>query len=394
MENTKQKNQAAETTPSDYAPVMKEVEKFGKVEEQASLFCKMTVVEREEIMDECLSKISEGDWSRKLDSELIVNMVDVISSMFFANYADIEDNISAPDKTNSIYGVLLKSDWILKILLDIFSKEDYPYADLKVLDKISTGSKTIDHINKVFLRFISFCFFFNEYIDKGLFTKNIRGVFKDKYNRYYKKRFPDAELTIEKIFKNGIRRIDKEKEMRAYAFGALLFDIGKIRDIKYHDGSDPYDEDLVKRHSFFGFNIIAKAKQYPFDVMAMSVFHHEYYDGNGSYNFTKPILTKLPGNKTAEKNKKYLISYDKDDFINGFSLSFFPCKVIEILDVFDALTGKKNMSVIEAFKLMKKQFITKNLKIDPILFKIFLEYNVRCGTIGKQEMGEIDSIII
>ncbi len=395
----------------DEAVLKKEVEKFGRVEEQESLFRKMTVVEREEVLDECIGKLSEGavvsegtvvtegsvvsggGLSKKLDIALIINMVNVISNTFYANNADIEANVTTESQKDNIFGVLVKSDWIVKLIINHFSRENYPYADLKLIDKISTGSKTIDHINKTFIRFISFCSFYNEYIDKGLFTKNIRGCYKDKYYRFYKKHFPEAEVTIEKIFQNGIRRIEKEKEMPVYALGALLFDIGKIRDIKYHDGTDPYSEEMVKRHTLNGFNMLMKTKQYSFEVVAMSVFHHEYYSGKGSYNFTKPLLSKFSGKKTVEENIKYFITYDKDEFLTGVALSYFPCKVIEIVDIFNALTGKKNFSAIEAMKIMKKEFITKNLRIDPILFKIFMEYNVTCGVISVKEMEDIDAII-
>ncbi|MBN2402908.1 MAG: hypothetical protein JXN64_10970 [Spirochaetes bacterium] len=379
--------------PEDEAAVMKKVEKFGKVEEQAASFRQMTVVEREEVLDECITKLSEGEQSKKLDIALIVKMVNVISSTFYANNADIEANIETQSQKDNIFGVLVKSDWIVKLILNHFSQGNYLYSDLKLIDKISTGSETIDHINRTFLRFVSFCTFFNEYIDKGLFTKNIRGLYKDKYHRYYKKRFPDAEVTIEKIFQNGIRRIEKDEEMRAYALGALLFDIGKIRDIKYHDGADPYNEEIVKKHALNGFNMIVKAKQYPFEVTAMAVFHHEYYGGKGSYNFTRPLLSKLSGKKTAEENIKFFITYDKDEFINGVSLSYFPCKIIEIVDVFDALYSKKSLPVAEALKIMKKEYITKSLRIDPILFRIFIEYCVKCGTATEKEKEEIDSII-
>ena len=169
-------------------------------------------------------------------------------------------------------------------------------------------------------------------------------MYKDRYHRYYKKRFPDVEVTIEKIFQDGVRRIDMEKEIEAYSLGALLFDMGKIRDIKYHDSADPFNEETIKKHVLNGFNMIVKAKQYPFDVMAMAVFHHEYYGGKGSYNFTKPLLSKFSGKKFTEDNIKYFITYDKDQFINGTALSYFPCKMIEMLDVFDALTGKKSIS--------------------------------------------------
>jgi HD-GYP domain-containing protein (c-di-GMP phosphodiesterase class II) len=377
----------------DETTLKKETAKFGRVEEQEALFRKMTVVEREEVLDDCITRLHEDGQNMKLDIVLIIKMVNVISNTFYANNADIEANVATESQKESIYGVLVKSDWIVKLLLNHFSRENYPYSDLKIIDKISTGSATIDHINKTFLRFVSFCTFYNEFIDKGLFTKNIRASYKEKYQRYYKKQFPEIEVTIEKIFQDGVRRIEKEKELPAYALGALMFDIGKIRDIKYHDGADPYNEEAVKKHSLNGFNMIVKAKQYSFEVMAMVVFHHEYYNGKGSYKFTKPLLSKFTGKKTAEENIKYFITYDKDEFLNSISLSYFPCKVMEIVDVYTALSGKKNIPPFEALKIMKKEFITKSLKIDPILFKIFMEYNIKCGIITEKEMEGIDAII-
>jgi len=321
-------------------------------------------------------------------------MVEVLSKSLYANNADLEDSVSTSDVKGNIYGVLVKSKWIIQILIDLFDQRKYPYNDLNVIDQISTGSKTIDHINKTFLRFLTFCIFFNDYIGEGLFTKNIRGAYKDRYHRNYRKRFPDMEVTIEKIFKNGIRRIDKEKELQDYVLGALLFDMGKLSDIKYHDSTEEYDQEIVKKHVLNSFNIVTKAKQYPFSVLAMSVFHHEYYGGKGSYNFTRPLLSRFSGKKITEDSIKYFISYDKEDFVNGISLSYFPCKIIEIIDIYDALVCKKSIPVIEALRIMKKEFITLNLKIDPILFRIFLEYNTRCGSIKPEEMEEIDSIIL
>ncbi len=372
-------------------PPMQEVEKYGRVEEQAIIFKDMTVVEREELLDESISRLSEG--TGELDLSVIVKMVEVLSSTFYANNANLEDISSDKIISDEAHGVLVKSNWVVQILLDVFEQKKYTYNDLKIFNEISTGSATMDHINKVFLMFISFCMFFNEYIGEGLFTKNIRGMFRDRYHRYYRKKFPDISVTIETIFKDGIRRINKEKELMNYAIGALLFDIGKIRYINYHDGSEPYNHEIVKKHALHGYNMIIKARKYPFEALAMSVFHHEYYGGKGSYNFTKPILLKISGKKYSEDMCRYFISYDKNDFIHGISLAYFPCKVIEILDVYDSLVGKKSIPVIDALRLMKKEYINKSLKIDPILFRIFLEYNVSCGLAGGPDIEQIDSII-
>ena len=60
-------------------------------------------------------------------------------------------------------------------------------------------------------------------------------------------------------------------------------------------------------------------------------------------------------------------------------MAFFPAKLLEIIDVFDALTDpnrvyKKPLTTEEALELMQKQFVEDNLKLDPILLDLFMEY--------------------
>jgi HD-GYP domain-containing protein (c-di-GMP phosphodiesterase class II) len=58
------------------------------------------------------------------------------------------------------------------------------------------------------------------------------------------------------------------------------------------------------------------------------------------------------------------------------TLAYFPAKVLEIIDVYDSVTDPnrkyhKAMSSEEALTMMREEFITKHLKIDPILFDVF-----------------------
>jgi hypothetical protein len=373
-------------------PSIKDVQKFGNVEKQSVIFHDMPVAEREGVLDKCISSLMKIR-PDTLDVGLTVKMVEIMSSSLFANNANLEDNLKSENMKDDIYGVLTRSELIVQILVSLFNQKKYSYEDMDIIETISTGSKTIDHINKVFLRFLMFSIFFNDYIGEGLFTKNIRGVFRDRYLRYYKKKFPDMNISVERIFKDGIRRIDKDKELQNYMLGAILFDIGKLCNIKYHDSLDPYNEEIVKKHALNGYNMIVSAHRYPFPVLAMAAFHHEYYGAKGSYNFTKPLLSRFSGKHLNEENIKYFISYEKEDFIHGESLAFFPCKVLEIIDVFDAMIYKKNIPILETLNTMKKEFIIRNLKLDPILFRIFLEYQVRCTSITASDMEDIDSLL-
>jgi len=377
---------ASEQSPEE---VMKQ---YGDVEKQAEAFQKMTAAEREAVLDESIGVLSNLT-GRSLDVKAISNVVDTVAKTFFANNASMEDNIARDDVEKNISGVLSKTYWVLKILIDVFEQVEDLYKEIKILDEVSTGSSTIDHMNRVLLIFVAFSIFYNNYIDSGLITRNIRKDFKDKYLRYYKRRLPDEPISIERVFQDGIRRIDREKEIHDYALGALLYDIGKVTNIAYHDNPINYDENLTKKHSLYGYNMIIKGKKFPFDVLAMAAFHHEYYGGKGSYAFTNPILSKLTGRQRTEENMKFFITYNEQEFKNGTALAFFPCKMLEIVDVYDALVYKKNIQVNEALMTMKKEYITQGIKIDPILFRIFLDFIVKCGFIEKRDFEEIDSII-
>ena len=57
-------------------------------------------------------------------------------------------------------------------------------------------------------------------------------------------------------------------------------------------------------------------------------------------------------------------------------LSYFPAKMLEIVDVFDSITDparryRKPFAVDEAIVFMQKEFVDDNLKLDPILFDLF-----------------------
>jgi hypothetical protein len=375
--------------------LIKQLEQFGDVAEQTGRFQKMTIVDREEILDQGLEQLTHiKEHKAKLDLSAIVSMVEVVAFTFYAHHANLEDITKSPNLRNNIQGVMVKTRWILSILIDLLRMGLFNFKDFNIIEDISTQSITFDHIIRVLFKFNAFCVFFNYYIDKGLITKNIRAVFKDKYSQYYRKKLDIDNISIESVFKDGIRRIDETNELLDYSMGALLFDMGKLPDLPYHDSVDTnYDEKIVKKHVLNSYNMIMNTKIYPFAVPAMAAFHHELYGSKMGYNFTNAIISKLYKIKRDDTKANYFITYDEKDFINGFALAYFPIKILEIIDIFDALKNKKKRSVSETLMIMKKEFITKSLNIDPVLFAIYLEFNFTCGLIDAKEFKDIDSII-
>jgi hypothetical protein len=392
LEFKAQKAAASHTVKSDDS-IMESVKQYGDVDQQVDKFNDLTIVQREEILDESIYKLHKIEGISHLNINALTDMVDVIANTFYSNHATLNSGIKNLDAKETLSGIYQKTDWIIKILIEIFKDKVGSSEDLIMIDKINTGSFTLDHLTRVLLQFINFCIFYNEYIDKGLITKAIRPDFSKKYKRYYEKLYPASNLSLEAIFKNGIRRLNLETEMPVYATGALLFDIGKITDIYYHDGEHDFDKNLVQKHVLYSYNMIVKAKVYPFAVALISAFHHEYYGGDKSYKFTNAILSRVLKKKVTDEKWHYFISFDENDFINRNALAFFPCKVLEIIDIYDALVYKKRKSVYDALTVMKKDFITRSLKIDPVLFRIFLEYKLRAKYITLNEKEAVDNII-
>ncbi len=370
------------------------IEKYSNISEQVNVFKQMSVVEREEVLDKCIEDLHEiNNQSHRLDLRVIVKLVEIIANTFYANYINMEDNQSTVNVKNSSFGIFTKTEWMLKLLIEYFQSPYVKFEDYKHINSIKTGSSTVDSMCRSLLWFIGYCLFFNRYIDSGLITKNIRGDFKTKYLRYYKRRLPDLNVRLETVIKGGMRRIETQRELLLYSIGSLLYDIGKIPNVDYHDGDKVFDENMLKLHTLLGYNMLLRTKKYPFEVIAMAAFHHEYYGGRGSYNFTNPVLSKLLKRKRTDANVFNFITYEARDFIEGYALAYFPCKMIEIIDIYNALVGKREMSHFDAFFTMKKEFVALSLKIDPLLFEIFTEFICRCGLLTDNERQKVDAII-
>ena len=374
--------------------------KFGNPLQIIDELRKLNDIGHEEIFDRNLDKIYHHtkDSFESMNQNILYDMVEALTYTFHANYVNLEGHLSPdklhPDRSpNFSGGIYSKTEWLLKLMIEYFLNPRLRFADLHILNSFTTGSITTDWICRSFMWFLAFINFYNHYIDAGLVTKNIRSDFKTKYHRYYKRRLPSLNPRIEIIIKGGIRKIDIEKELPVYALGALLYDVGKILHVNYYDNNAPYDEEKEKLHALAGFNLLAKTKQYSFPVLAMAAFHHEYYGGKRSYNFTNSLIAKLFHRERNDASILNYISFEARDFIDGSSFAFCPPKFMEIVDLYTELITKGKLTTAEALTTMKREYIAYSLQIDPILFEIFSEFMCKCELLDDAEKTQIDGII-
>jgi HD-GYP domain-containing protein (c-di-GMP phosphodiesterase class II) len=131
-------------------------------------------------------------------------------------------------------------------------------------------------------------------------------------------------------------------------------------------------------HVKLGYNSVMNKTNYPMEASLITGYHHEYYGNADGYGYFRDYLNHY--RKANPKVKtEYCMTFDLDPILECHALAYFPAKILEIVDVYDSVTDqnrvyRKALSSEEALVMMREEFITKHLKIDPILFELFTSF--------------------
>lgn len=242
------------------------------------------------------------------------------------------------------------------------------------------------HSNRVFISYVNFLTFYNNLVNRRQLVHKIRTTYQKIYKKHYDKmvenldgkyRLYDNLETVEDAIDQGIKSVE-EKEMYSYSVGALLHDVGKVKDLDYFESGEGRDYERIKKHLFNSYKLVSQTSEYPLEVILTVALHHEYYGlGYGPYE----KLHKLKVEKYASFQIPRIMSYDAKAIDECEAFAYFPAKMLEIIDVYDALMdparkyrGGKTFTPEESLNIMKEEFIEKHLKLDPILYDVFVEF--------------------
>jgi hypothetical protein len=249
----------------------------------------------------------------------------------------------------------------------------------ELMRTITEKSKGIvfQHITRVYLNGAAFLAYFNNRISSSSAIIKIRSSFNLKYRKFYQALLPHIDgydLTMDNVFMEGLKIIPSEMLFK-WSVGFLLHDLGKAADIEYHEGGAAYDRTKVVDHVRVGYSSITEKTNYPKEAALIVGYHHEYYGDPDGYGPYRDDLQEYKS-QVADVKQDYCITCELDSILDFKALSYFPAKVLEIIDVYDSLTDprriyRKSMPSEEALDMMYKEFIIKRHKIDPILFDIF-----------------------
>ena len=192
-------------------------------------------------------------------------------------------------------------------------------------------------------------------------------------------RFKDSEgYSVIKEINVDNTQIIEEREMNLYSVGALLHDIGKVKDLDYFEGANGRDYERIKKHLFNSYALVSQTSEYPLEVILTVALHHEYYGlGYGPYEHLHALKLKKYPNFQIQR----IMTYDAKAIDECEAFAYFPAKMLEIIDVYDALIdparkyrGGKTFTPEEALNIMREDFIEKHVKLDPILYDVFVEF--------------------
>lgn len=349
-------------------------------------------IERIDYLKELFNKLKLFTTQNKVDLELAkligniltdIGIIERLNLIYHLNYIK-QNNISdLKNYQNVKKDDLLFAD-IIGTIVNILEKE---YSDASIFSNISSfkDDNVICHSNRVFVMMVEFLYYYNEEISRGVASK-LRVDYKKKYYSYYNEIGKKYNLLtkadrIEDISKVGFRKIE-HNEIKYYARAAFWHDIALV-DVLHNIPIVANNEG--DSHSILGFNLLKYCmaqNEYTYTTVGL---HHEYY-GNGYGTFTN-MYNKQFANKTYN-NIENILTYDANDIENLTALSYFPAKALEIIDSYDSLytSASKNSTgniVNEVIAYMYENFLGYDIKIDPIIFYIFVKYleNVKNASI-------------
>ena len=117
---------------------------------------------------------------------------------------------------------------------------------------------------------------------------------------------------------------------------------------------------------------------YPRQAGLIAGYHHEYYGDPSGYGYFREYLAQYR-KANPKATQDYCMTYELEPILDYQALAYFPAKVLEIVDIYDSLTDplrryRKPLEPLEAVDFMRKEFVEEKLKIDPILFDLFVQF--------------------
>ncbi|TAL31542.1 MAG: hypothetical protein EPN93_17255 [Spirochaetes bacterium] len=329
---------------------------------------------------------------KRFDAGTMGETGNIFAQSMCVNKATLGENLDRTVPRAQLRKMVSESFLLIDNLINLMSKGKASHKDLAQLQNIQTNSVTLDHMNRILIRYISFLFFYNGYFQKySNEVKRFRAEFGKRFHPLYDKIFRGSQrITLEIAYKGGIAPVRDRMAFIDYAMGGFMHDVGKLPEVDYHDGNEGYDPRRARRHVFESYNMLIESQEFSIGVVSTGLLHHDYYGAPYGYRQLATFRSRFVERRGEQRDTsptKYCISYNINDVGFGSALSYFPNKILEIIDVYDAMTDpgkkyRKPMTPDEALATIRHDYIDgEYLGVDPILFNIFADFLNASGVV-------------
>jgi len=353
---------------------------FGKEYEEISAMPVQEKLKRLGEVKRKIDNISPASVSSK-NKEATKIIVDSAKDAVMVNHSALENasQLGDADAKKATQMLVISTHEMVKSYVQLFSNNIFDNGLMSRLFEQSNGT-IIQHITRVYLRGIVFLSYYNNFVSNRSAVLNMRKTLNAKYRQYYQNLLPHIsidDIVLERVFHKGMLPIPQDLFVK-WAVGFFIHDIGKAAAVEYHEGEALYDRNIVMEHVKVGYNSIVTKTNYPQEASLITGYHHEYYGNPEGYGYFRDSLNSYKKMNPMVK-QDYCMTFDLDPILNFQALAYFPAKILEIVDVYDSVTDtnrvyRKPLSPKEALVMMREDFITKQLKIDPILFELFTNF--------------------
>ena len=344
----------------------------------------LSPAQRIELIEEDIAELEAIDEKDSVVEEAAAGtLVRAAGNAAMANRATIYEAIRMGNDQAKEYtrAMVETTKQLVKSSIRVVDSEIYNDELVKRVADRSNGT-VVQHMTRVFLTGLEFMLFYNRQVLANGIATRIRTQFTKQYKAFYQKLLPhlhEDHVSLERVFLGGMKALD-DTELHRFATGFLVHDVGKADDIEYHEGEAAYDRATVERHVKIGYKAVIEKTAYPHEAALITGYHHEYYGHANGYGYFRDFLQAYK-NANPSATVDYVMSFTMEPLLDYEVLAYFPAKMLEIVDVFDSLTDpnrlyRKPLTPREALQMIREQFIEQHVKIDPILFDLFIRYLV------------------
>lgn len=340
---------------------------------------RMSLTEREGNIGSNVERVNEALDTPQTSLKMSQIMANATLSTTLINKISIDELIQVPDRESqqSLEIITKKSQELMASYLKVLSK-DYNLNHTTEAIMGLTEGVTARHMVRVFILSIRFL----DYIRLQFETAGLYKRLQPRINTY----FPLYEPLMDRFKFNRfspemiLPQIPKftDEHMTEVMLGVLLHDLGKKKNLQYFDGSDDYNRKIIEDHAFSGYLMLMKKTVYKQSIASVAGLHHEYYGHPKGYGVFRDNYTNF-----TEKRRDHafdsVLTNEYNDISNFKAVAYLPAKILEIVDVYDAMGDKDRqykeaLTPLETLKFMRKEMIINSLELDPILFDLFVKF--------------------